>query len=404
MSAIPSSSRLVYDSSIDQLIPRSNGGKKVYNDRYIPHRESTNTLANQWQLLSGNTSEEQGSHVNTKGNQAYIQMLRRTILQEPLDTPILHYSPASKPIDTLREKKFTPLHINPCLCETYEASGITTDFYTDLIDWSDSAGHETALATSLITEDNTAEAYLAPMKGSKMITVHSICQLPCIWSLKLRKSSEELIVGQNGYVCIYNTESRKETRHVRIANIDGLGGRVGALAAHPNEHVILAGSKDTKISVLDTRERKAVVKIISGHTQEVCNLQWAKTLDCFASGGNDNNFRVWDMRYSLTNHSQQDQFIFGKTIKAAIRAQGFSPVQPKLLANGGGTHDGMLRIWDIAKQRLIAEANTGSQVTKLFWSLDGRYLVTTHGFVSFNIKLWQFDNTTLHYSERTSPL
>jgi cell division cycle 20-like protein 1, cofactor of APC complex len=92
----------------------------------------------------------------------------------------------------------------------------------------------------------------------------------------------------------------------------------------------------------------------------VCGLKWSADGVKLASGGNDSQVLVWDMRTlkPMAKFSHQ----------AAVKAIAWSPFQSNILASGGGLSDRQLKIWDVASSKLIEAIDTGSQICNMAYS------------------------------------
>lgn len=143
----------------------------------------------------------------------------------------------------------------------------------------------------------------------------------------------------------------------------------------------MSGSRDQQIYLRDTRVRFPSVKQYHGPSQEVCGIKWSPTGNYFACGSNDNTMMVFSPKTNLP--------IIKKRHKAAVKALAWSPNHNGLLATGGGTADCRIRLWNIHKQRLENEIDSGSQVCSLMFSKNQNEIVSTHGFSTNEVALWK---------------
>lgn len=81
--------------------------------------------------------------------------------------------------------------------------------------------------------------------------------------------------------------------------------------------------------------------------------------------------------------------------KAAVKAIGWCPSNPSLLASGGGTADRHIRFFSTQtlKQNHAIDTGTflvyiGSQVCNLAFSKISNEMITTHGYSLNQINLW----------------
>jgi len=86
--------------------------------------------------------------------------------------------------------------------------------------------------------------------------------------------------------------------------------------------MLISGSKDKQISVSDLRLKNSLVKSYTAHKGEVCTIKSKPNSNyIFASGSNDNNVFVWDLR-STTNNNPTYKL---KGHKGAVKAISWCP-------------------------------------------------------------------------------
>jgi WD40 repeat protein len=112
------------------------------------------------------------------------------------------------------------------------------------------------------------------------------------------------------------------------------------------------------------------IRRLVGHTNDVCGLTY-NSEGVLATGSNDNTVRVWDSA-GLQRHLFQHQ--------AAVKALAWCPLQSNLLATGGGSADGHIRLFNSCSGELLSEKSVGSQVCSLLWSKRDFELLSGHGF------------------------
>lgn len=77
-----------------------------------------------------------------------------------------------------------------------------------------------------------------------------------------------------------------------------------------------------------------------------------------ASGGNENHIYIWEpSKMSSSNflHRFKDH-------RAAVKALAWCPYQSDVLASGGGTSDGSIKLWNVQKGTCINSIETKAQV------------------------------------------
>ena len=135
-----------------------------------------------------------------------------------------------------------------------------------------------------------------------------------------------------------------------------------------------------------------MVNKYKAHSQEICGLKWSGEGNYIASGGNDNKLVV---RSNKTN----TEIVKFHEHKAAVKAIGWCPSNPSVLASGGGTADRHIRFFSVnslTQNHSIDTGNyfinLGSQVCNLVFSKISNEMVTTHGYSLNQINLWSTDS------------
>lgn len=119
-----------------------------------------------------------------------------------------------------------------------------------------------------------------------------------------------------------------------------------------------------------------------------------------ASGGNDNVVNCWDWRVATgssdPNQGRNKEPRWSKrNHEAAVKALGWCPWQPSLLASGGGTGDHTIHFWQSTTGARLNSLKLDSQVTGLHFSHHTREILSTHGFpYVFKKSYWYWENNT----------
>ena len=117
---------------------------------------------------------------------------------------------------------------------------------------------------------------------------------------------------------------------------------------------------------LVVRAPNNLISRIQVHAEEVCGLKWSSGGNILASGGNENLIYIWDASkmsssnflYRFNDHS------------AAVKALAWCPYQSDVLASGGGTKDGCIKIWNTQKGTCINSIDTKAQASYIIFSLS----------------------------------
>ncbi|GFP89405.1 cell division cycle 20.5 cofactor of apc complex [Phtheirospermum japonicum] len=242
-----------------------------------------------------------------------------------------------------------------------DAPNYKCDFYTNLMDW----GKTNILAVAL-----GAKLYLWNA-GNLQIVVLSVGE-ENDYPTSVSWSEDTRIIAA-GYdrskIQLYDAERLKPVR-----SVEGHRKRVGTISW--NGHLLTTGSTDRAIINHDVRARNSVVSRIEAHTSKICGLKWSSTGKLLASGGNDNLVYLWDVRKM---GSKQHVYRFNDH-RAAVKALAWSPYDENVLASGGGTDDGSIKIWNTQKGTCISSTNTNAQITGLEWNIHHKEILSGHGY------------------------
>jgi cell division cycle 20-like protein 1 (cofactor of APC complex) len=224
-----------------------------------------------------------------------------------------------------------------------------------------------------------------------------------------------LAVGsRSGRIAVWDVARRR-----RVRDAPGHGARVGTLCWRGD--ALASGSRDRAICCRDVREPRSNYARLRAHRQEVCGLRWSPCGDFLASGGNDNDLKVWDARRLLQSSAGGEArrgdeapaaaaprpgvaprprrrraaplCSFGDHV-AAVKAIAWSPHKRGSLASGAGTADRTIKFWDARTCALVDSVDTGSQVCALAWSRSVDELVSTHGYSLNQICIWNVPSLT----------
>ncbi|CAI5441771.1 unnamed protein product [Caenorhabditis angaria] len=251
-----------------------------------------------------------------------------------------------------------------------DAPELQDDFYLNLVDWST----QNQLAVGL-----SSCVYLWSATTSQ---VTKLCDLmgeqDNVTAVQWADKGDLLAVGTNrGVTQIWDATTLK-----KIRDLQGHTSRIGCLAW--NGDTICSGSRDRTILHRDIRcDDRELPRKLTNHRQEVCGLKWSPDKQLLASGGNDNQLLVWNLRrpepvQTYTQHN------------AAVKALAWSPHHHGVLVSGGGTADRCLRFWNTLTGQPMQCIDTGSQVCNVAWSKHSSELVSTHGYSFNHVIIWKY--------------
>lgn len=363
--------------------PKTPGGG---GDRFIPNRSAMQFDLAKYVLsqpgednenLSPNTSRYRTvMSENLNGNlskfriMAYQKKAPLAPIGQSSEMKIL-YSSSKNP--SVKKNRHIPSNPEQIL----DAPEIVDDYYLNLIDWSSTNSLAVALAGNVyIWNAATSDIQL-------------LLQLPqtdqYITSISWVKDANCLAVGTStAEVQIWDVEAEKRLRLMK-SHIS----RVPSLAW--NSFILSTGGRNGHIHHHDVRKPRHHVGTYSGHSLEVCGLQWSPDGRFLASGGNDNILNIWDSE--ITRNQAQPLHTMNNH-EAAVKAVSWCPWQNSLLATGGGTSDRHIRFWNCNTGTCLNAVDTKSQVCGILWSSEYREIISGHGFVNNELIIWKYPQLT----------
>lgn len=363
--------------------PKTPGGG---GDRFIPNRSAMQFDLAKY-MLSQNTEDNENVSPNTSRYRAAmsenlngdLSKFRIMAYQNkaPL-APLGHsselkilYSSSKNP----SSKKSRHIPQNPE--QILDAPEILDDYYLNLIDWSPTNCLAVALAGNVyIWNASTSDIKL-------------LLQLPqsdqYVTCVSWVKETNQLAVGTStGEVQIWDVQAEKKMRVMKSHT-----SRVPSLAW--NSFILSTGDRSGHIHNHDVRIAQHHIGTFSGHSLEVCGLQWSPDGRYLASGGNDNILNIWT---SDTMRSQAQPLHVMNDHQAAVKAVSWCPWQSSLLATGGGTADRHIRFWNCNMGTCLNAIDTKSQVCGILWSKEYKELISGHGFVNNELIIWKYPQLT----------
>jgi WD40 repeat protein len=149
--------------------------------------------------------------------------------------------------------------------------------------------------------------------------------------------------------------------------------------------MIIAGSREGQIAIIDFREDESVVGIHHAHPEEVCAVKIHMEKPILATCGNDHMVKIWDLR--MFNMEKPLRIYEGH--EAAVRAVAWSPNARDVIVTGGGTADKSIKMWNIDSGETLHNVDTGSQVCNLYWNMEYNEIMSSHGYSQNQLALWK---------------
>jgi len=265
-----------------------------------------------------------------------------------------------------------------------DAPQLADDFYLNLLDWS----QQNVLVVGLGADVYTWNAYTA--KVDKLTTVGQPVAGAerqfdnVVTSVAWAQRGNHVAVGTDkGAVQVWDARTSQLVR-----TMSGHSQRACSLAWAGA--TLASGSRDKSILLRDLRSPTDFESKLAAHRQEVCGLRWSPDWATLASGGNDNRLMLWSAAQVRSgSHSTQPVVKFTQHT-AAIKALAWSPHRAGLLASGGGTSDKCIRFFNCNTGVMEQVVDTGSQVCQLEWSPTAPELVSTHGYSTNAVVIWNY--------------
>lgn len=244
-----------------------------------------------------------------------------------------------------------------------DAPNLKNDYYLDVMDWGSSNYLAVALGSEVYTLNVSSGA------SCKLVHLEADDDYDYPTSLAWSDDSKILAVGHLfSDILLWDAETPKPIRFLQ-----GHQKRVGSLAW--NGPILTSGSSDKAIINHDVRARKSLTCYVKVHKSEVTGLKWSLTGDILAGGGNDNQVYVW-------NSSKMSSSCYTYRLKehtAAVKALAWCPYNYDVLASGGGTMDGCIKLWNMQNGACINSISTQTQITGLLWNRHHKEILSGHG-------------------------
>uniref|UniRef100_A0A674N1L8 Cell division cycle 20 homolog n=1 Tax=Takifugu rubripes TaxID=31033 RepID=A0A674N1L8_TAKRU len=328
---------------------------------YIPNRKAWSISLNGYNIEDAKILHLGGRPLNApEGYQNNLKVL---------------YSQATTPASVKKTR-----YISSTPDRILDAPELRNDFYLNLLDWSSRNFLAVALHNNVYLWDATRGDIIFLMKLER--------EEDYVCSLSWTKEGSYLAVGTSDCkVQLWDVEHQK-----RVRSMASHTARVGSLSW--NDHILSSGSRSGHIHHHDVRVAEHHICTLTGHSQEVCGLQWSPDGRYLASGGNDNLVCVWPRVQDggLGNRSQAIHK--WSDHQGAVKALAWCPWQPNILASGGGTSDRHIRVWNVNSGSCISSLDTQSQVSSLVFAPNYKELVSAHGYAHNNVVIWKYPSLT----------
>lgn len=368
----------------------------IINDRYIPNRNGSNMEASYHLLQNINTNSKENTNINDPdgNNVGLVDTIKRKLIIDTcngiqdnskiLNLHMKHdnstdgdniksiYTTTTNSLGNIKKTINRTIPTNPE--RILDAPEFRDDYYLNLMDWSSTNFLAVALNKEMYlwnaSSGDISQLFSMDVDTSDYITSTA-------W---IQNKGNILAVGNSKSVVeLWDVEKqacvRKMKSHVT---------RIGSLCW--NQHILTSGSRLGVIHNHDVRVAEHHVGTLKLHDQEVCGLKWSPDGRHLASGANDNLVAIWDINMS---HESHPLFVL-REHTAAVKAVSWCPWQSNILATGGGTADGKIRIWNIYNGHVQHTTEAKSQISCLLWSKDFKEIISSHGYSLNQLSVWKY--------------
>ncbi|KAH7854218.1 hypothetical protein Vadar_011454 [Vaccinium darrowii] len=302
-----------------------------------------------------------GSPKSSRKSMRHIDEIRRS------DDDALYYANKAKQYRYFPKREASAL----------DAPNIRDDFYLNIMDW----GKNNFLAVALGPEIFLRNAENGSIQ--KLLKVARANDYPS--SVAWSTDAGRLAVGhQCSEIQLWDVEALKLVR-----SLEGHQKRVGTLVWN-GHNILTSGSQDKCIINHDVRVGNSLISRVQTHKSEVCGLKWSSGGNLLASGGNDHLVYIWEASMISSSHF----FHRFNDHQGAVKALAWCPYESHVLASGGGTTDGCIKIWNVRKGMCISSTGTKAQICGLEWNRHHKEILSGHGFstdvLNNQLCLWQY--------------
>ena len=293
-----------------------------------------------------------------------------------------------------------------------DAPSIMDDFYSSVLDWNANSNLiGIALKDQLFAynPNNHKITNLVSTTGGTNKTyfgeTFSVYTNPLITSVQFIPSGSHLAVGTDcGVLSLWDIERTHCVLHI---NHNDNQHHIGTADWRDDQCIIYGSKLKNNINLADFRQSQCKpTQIIPTPTKSV-SIKWSPDCTKFAIGGRDRCVSIYDARYlksrvfKLRYHT------------SSIRAIEWSPHNHNILMSGGGALDKKICCWNlnavnqhkmrnnyidfncITINKPIKCIRTESQVCDILWNpFRENEILSTHGFDTNDINLWNIDTCT----------
>jgi len=188
-----------------------------------------------------------------------------------------------------------------------------------------------------------------------------------------RDSAKLVTGGADKCATVFN----RDTEQV-VAVLRGHTRRVDCCVYHPTEDTVVTASPDTHIRIWDVGTSQTL-QLLTPHTGPVTGLSLHATGDYLLSASTDNSWAFTDIRAG--------RLLCKVTDTANPSPLSAAQFHPDGLILGTGTHDSIIKIWDLKERSNVANfPGHSGKISSIAFSENGYYLATAAE--DCTVRLW----------------
>ena len=306
---------------------------------------------------------------------------RAVIAADPLAMDFLRArssSPIQKPIAVKRAISGRPVTILDC-------PSLVDDYYTHPLSWNKNNVLAVALGTSVYVMNDFTRA-VHEIKGAGITPrdrtgAGSSNHVRSVNWCTMDGLTHLLAVGTSAdSVRVYDTNTNQLVVDTYLLP-DPEASPVRALCWNDSRQWLTAGDVSGTVANLDLRSGLLIgMARPRSAPSSVCNLAWNAGGTCLASGRNDNTIHLWDASMMCSAETGGGPRLVLEAHAAAVKGLAWCPHRSDVLASGGGSADGCIKLWNACSGSLLNSVSTGSQVSSLVWGRHHEELYSSHGY------------------------
>ncbi|MBS0654233.1 MAG: WD40 repeat domain-containing protein [Verrucomicrobia bacterium] len=363
------------------------------NDRCIPEHNIENIQLNMIENIERLDLADHGYWKPIVQKESHLDILHEGFFNEPRreqSQNILQYRSVNHPVKNILQDRTYQLqqaqnienNLQQCrvslTCNrTLGAPGISTDFYTNVLDVS--SKNTLALALGKIVYATSVEKSNMPITtflpfNDEVSCVHWIAQ------------TDQIFTGltDGSYGIIHTTAQQ-------IMKKEGFTkGWISSASSGLDPNLVYYGDRSYNIVKMDLRTDQEMA--VGSKKGAICSMALSPDERKLAVGTNNDKVMIYD----LANGSKP--YATFSCFKAAVKALAWSPWERGVLFAGGGSADPTIRALSVPLGKVLASSDkVSSQFTAIHPIAENNKLISCHGYQGNSSALWNYRNGKFCY-------